>query len=87
MSGSLDCLGSSRATHWAKLPQTMELVDQIAEDQSSGQNDMFGLESSEVNDDLAISVPDWSPRKALENETQALGLYLPGHPVDHAHDQ
>ncbi len=87
MSGSLDCLGSSRATHWAKLPQTMELVDQIIEDQSSGQNDMFGLESSAVNDDPAVSVPHWSPRKALENERQALGLYLTGHPIDHVHDQ
>ena len=72
MSGSLDCLGSSRATHWAKLPQTIELVDQITEDQSSGQDDMFGLESSAVNGDLSVSVPDWSPRKALENERQAV---------------
>ncbi|MED5228853.1 MAG: DNA polymerase III subunit alpha, partial [Pseudomonadota bacterium] len=87
MSGSLDCLGSTRATHWAKLPQTIELVDQMADDQSSGQNDMFGLESSAVNGDLAISVPDWSSRKALENERQALGLYLSGHPMDHVHDQ
>ena len=87
MSGSLDCLGSSRATHWAKLPQTIELVDQITEDQSSGQDDMFGLESSAVNGDLSVSVPDWSPRKALENERQALGLYLSGHPIDHVHDQ
>jgi DNA polymerase-3 subunit alpha len=87
MSGSLDCLGSTRATHWAKLPQTIELVDQMADDQSSGQNDMFGLESSAVNGDLAISVPDWSSRKALENERQALGLYLSGHPIDHVHDQ
>ena len=87
MSGSLDCLGSTRATHWAKLPQTIELVDQMADDQSSGQNDMFGLESSAVNGDLAISVPDWTSRKALENERQALGLYLSGHPMDHVHDQ
>jgi DNA polymerase-3 subunit alpha len=87
MSGSLDCLGSTRATLWAKLPRTIELVYQMAEDRSSGQNDMFGLESSAVNGDLAVSVPDWSPRKALENERQALGLYLSGHPIDHVHDE
>jgi len=87
MSGSLDCLGSIRAAHWAMLPQTVELVDQMAEDQSSGQNDMFGLESSAMVGDLAVSVPDWSSRKALENERQALGLYLSGHPIDHVHDE
>jgi DNA polymerase-3 subunit alpha len=84
-SGSLDSLGTSRATLMHRLPAAMQLGDQNSKAHQAGQNDMFGLSA----DDRAPVVvplrtpelPEWSEAVRLKGERETLGLYLTGHPI------
>lgn len=85
-SGSLDGLGTNRATLMHRLPAAMQLGDQNSKAQDAGQNDMFGL----MSDDRAaapapmvraVELPEWSESVRLTGERETLGLYLTGHPI------
>jgi DNA polymerase-3 subunit alpha len=84
-SGSLDSLGTSRATLMHRLPAAVQLGDQNSRAHQAGQNDMFGLSA----DDRAPVVvplrtpelPEWSETVRLKGERETLGLYLTGHPI------
>jgi len=84
MSGAIDSLGSSRAAEMASLPTAIEMAGQLADNRQSGQNDMFGLSEKTTPSYGIERVELWSDKKALRYEYQSLGLYLTGHPVDHA---
>ena len=86
-SGSLDCLGTNRATMMHRLPAAMQLGDQNAKALDAGQNDLFGLAmdagspaSAPVIDTPPL--PEWSERVRRDGERDTLGLYLTGHPMD-----
>ena len=84
MSGALDALECNRAAALASLPTIIDLAGQLAENRSSGQNDMFGLSDVSPPSVCEDQVEPWSEKKALDHEHQSLGLYLTGHPVEHA---
>jgi len=84
-SGSLDGLGTNRATLMQRLPAAVQLGDQNSKAHEAGQNDMFGLAA---DDKSAVVVPlrtpelpDWSEAVRLQGERETLGLYLTGHPI------
>jgi DNA polymerase-3 subunit alpha len=86
-SGSLDCLGSNRATMMQRLPAAMQLGDQNSKALDAGQNDMFGLATADRTKEVDVlqNVPtltEWSERVRREGERETLGLYLTGHPMD-----
>ena len=86
-SGSLDSLGSNRATMMQRLPAAMQLGDQNSKALDAGQNDMFGLASADRTKEVEVlqNVPtllEWSERVRREGERETLGLYLTGHPMD-----
>jgi DNA polymerase III subunit alpha len=86
-SGSLDGLGTNRATLMQRLGAAMQLGDQNSKALDAGQNDMFGLASDdrgEVATPLLNSpvLPEWSERVRRDGERDTLGLYLTGHPMD-----
>ncbi|HEU4623917.1 MAG TPA: DNA polymerase III subunit alpha [Steroidobacteraceae bacterium] len=83
-SGSLDCLGSNRATLMQTLPTAMQLGDQSSKAVDAGQNDLFGLGSPAAPAPLqkAALLPEWSERVRRDGERETLGLYLTGHPMD-----
>ncbi len=91
-SGAMDEFGWSRRALSEQLEEAMASADQAARAAAAGQNDMFGLKieghapsaamahaSAQM---IAPSVPEWSERERLNNEKEALGLYLAGHPFD-----
>ena len=84
-SGALDCLGLGRASLMKTLPKALQMAERAASSASSGQNDLFGLGSTQpkleerIQPDLA---PDWSLRERLQHEIEALGFYLSGHPIE-----
>jgi DNA polymerase-3 subunit alpha len=80
-SGSLDVFGTHRAALLEDLPAAMSLAGQYEDAQSSGQGDMFGLQSPKNVQEKQSSVRAWSERKRLEEERKSLGLYLSGHPI------
>ncbi len=86
-SGSLDSLGSNRATMMQRLPAAMQLGDQNSKALDAGQNDMFGLATADRTKEVDVlqNVPtltEWSERVRREGERETLGLYLTGHPMD-----
>jgi DNA polymerase-3 subunit alpha len=86
-SGSLDSLGSNRATMMQRLPAAMQLGDQNSKALDAGQNDMFGLATADRTQEVDVlqnvpTLPEWSERVRREGERDTLGLYLTGHPMD-----
>jgi DNA polymerase-3 subunit alpha len=87
-SGSLDCLGTNRATLMQRLPAAMQLGDQNSKAVDAGQNDLFGLGSPSDERSEAAPLPnapvlpEWSERVRRDGERETLGLYLTGHPMD-----
>jgi DNA polymerase III subunit alpha len=86
-SGSLDGLGSNRATLMHRLPTAMQLGEQNSKAHEAGQVDFFGLIATEPRADTATASnvpeqPDWSEAVRLAGERETLGLYLTGHPID-----
>jgi DNA polymerase III subunit alpha len=86
--GSLDSLGSNRATMMQRLPAALQLGDQNSKALDAGQNDMFGLATAdrstqevEVLQNAPV-LPEWSERVRRDGERDTLGLYLTGHPMD-----
>jgi len=83
-SGALDALADTRCGLMQQLPGALAGASQQARAAAAGQNDMFGLEASGVVVDTVapVDVPEWPQRVLLNNEKEALGLYLTGHPFD-----
>src|SRR5215469_7419415 len=86
-SGSLDTLGENRATLMDRLGSAMQLGDQNTRALDAGQNDLFGLGSSERSGGptaparRAAVLPEWTEAQRLKGERETLGLYLTGHPL------
>ncbi len=83
-SGAMDCFGESRRGMMQEVPEALKSADQEAKAAAAGQNDMFGLAEpvAEVLENKPPPVAEWQERLLLNNEKEALGLYLTGHPFD-----
>jgi len=81
-SGSLDLIGTNRASLTAELDRSMQLGEQNSRATSVGQVDLFGLSAaSTATASLSDSVADWSEAQRLAGERETLGLFLSGHPI------
>ncbi len=83
-SGSLDTLGSNRATLMERLPRALQLGEQDSRASRAGQDDLFGLGAAEVSapaPSQMAQVPEWPQSVRLAGERETLGLYLTGHPM------
>jgi len=82
--GAMDGFGQSRRGLSEQLEEAMASADQEAKAKAAGQNDMFGLDApaAAADEPVAIKVSEWPERELLNNEKEALGLYLAGHPFD-----
>tara|TARA_R110002072_G_scaffold30092_2_gene94217 strand:+ start:1107 stop:4589 length:3483 start_codon:yes stop_codon:yes gene_type:complete len=87
-SGSMDSLGAGRSTLNGNLEKATSLAEQHNKDIDSGQNDMFGLETStDPNEELDSAsvydvVKDWDDKQRVMYEKETLGFYLSGHPIN-----
>ena len=86
-SGSLDGLGTNRATLLANLDAAMQAGEQTARSHEAGQVDLFGARQPERSSRPAPEpptcslMPEWSASQRLAGERETLGLYLTGHPI------
>jgi len=82
--GAMDDFGQSRRSLMHQVPEALASADQQARAAAAGQNDMFGLEEpAEISDiPKPVDLSEWPERTLLNNEKEALGLYLTGHPFD-----
>ncbi len=84
--GSLDRLGSNRATLMAQLGTAMQAGEQAARAREAGQVDFFGVALAEPPRSTAtvsapLLLPEWSQALRLAGERETLGLFLTGHPI------
>ncbi len=86
-SGAMDTLGPNRSSLIASLQSAIQLADQFSKNQASGQDDLFGLDTSANNAITASNpaefnmIPDWDDDERLAGEKETLGFYLEGHPI------
>jgi DNA polymerase-3 subunit alpha len=83
-SGAMDDFGQSRRSLMHQVPEALQSAGQHAKAAAAGQNDMFGLEGPVAvePDKSQVDLVEWPERVLLNNEKEALGLYLMGHPFD-----
>ena len=96
-SGAADDLGPGRSIMVASLVKAVMFAEQHGANESTGQDDMFGLEITIVDShdqmelserkDLFINVPEWSEHERLMGEKETLGFYLEGHPITRYQDE
>ncbi|MDN4500945.1 DNA polymerase III subunit alpha [Alteromonadaceae bacterium BrNp21-10] len=84
LAGAMDTFGAHRASLMATLPDAMAAATQHKAAEAHGQEDMFGLLTTEPDDikQTFIDVPLWPDKTWLDGEKLTLGLYLTGHPIN-----
>lgn len=90
-SGALDELGPTRSVMMASLANATQMAEQLNQNVSRGQDDMFGLDASPSDMDIdkddkfsgsAFSnAVDWDDHERLRGEKETLGFYFKGHPI------
>ncbi len=93
--GAMDCLEPSlesvpqraayRASLLATLPEAVRLADQHHKNESSGQNDLFGLFADDPAEEVSYPLTEATPMtdmELLQAEKGALGFYFTAHPID-----
>lgn len=88
-SGAADGLGENRASLFAGLPVALHSAEQFHRNQAAGQNDLFGLSDTAVDEPI-VEMPvlaEWNKRELLAYEKDTLGLYLSDHPINEYLDE
>jgi len=89
-SGAADELGPSRSIMMASIGNATQIAEQLSQNKSRGQDDMFGLEANAdtIEEDNAnainsafIDAVEWDDHKRLLGEKETLGFYFKGHPI------
>src|SRR5690606_13474582 len=80
--GAFDALNPDRALVDNHVDQILALANRLASDAATGISDLFGGgPASAPQLDLRPTKP-WTPMERLENECDAVGFFLSGHPLD-----
>ena len=82
--GAFDEMGVSRRAMIEHIEPILKSVETDSRKNLDGQLDLFGqLDSQEDRDDYYIPPKEeYSPKELLQQEKEASGLYLSGHPLD-----
>jgi DNA polymerase-3 subunit alpha len=79
--GAFDSLEANRASLLASLADAIELAEKS--EQFAAQTSLFGGAAGGAADAFALKACEpWGERERLQNEKQALGFYLSGHPFN-----
>jgi DNA polymerase III subunit alpha len=81
-SGALDALDPNRRRVFESLESLMAYSAAAHEERSSAQVSLFGEAADALPAPRLPAVEDWSPIERLSQESQAVGFYLSGHPLD-----
>ncbi len=80
-SGALDSFGKPRNVLFQSIDDALSIADANRQEAQSSQFSLFGAavtKRAEVYKD----VPEWGHKERLQNEREAVGFYLSGHPLD-----
>ncbi len=86
--GSFDKLEPNRAAVLDGLHMILQTAARAVGDRTAGQNDLFvGGESGKAAEIHLPATEPWEPLERLNQEFEALGFYLSGHPLDEFKDE
>ena len=81
--GAFDSIHPNRAQIFKNADFLVRFSAQAAEERTSAQGGLFGLEEGPVLDRPALKqAEDWPPLTRLDHERGAIGFYFSGHPLD-----
>ena len=80
-SGSLDSLNKPRNTLFASIDDALSVADANRADAASSQFSLFGAATTK-RAEVYKDVVEWPHKEKLQNEREAVGFYLSGHPLD-----
>ncbi|WP_243371734.1 DNA polymerase III subunit alpha [Geotalea sp. SG265] len=84
--GAFDSTGAKRAPLMAGLEDAMSLGQKIQQERESAQVSLFGVEEMTKGNGNGMGVlpdlPEWDDKFFLNQEKEALGFYITGHPLD-----
>jgi DNA polymerase III subunit alpha len=81
MAGAFDGLEPNRALVAANVEGMMALANRLGANAAAGTSDLFGGAGTAPTLDLKPATP-WTPMDRLQNEFDAVGFFLSGHPLD-----
>ena len=79
--GALDSFGKPRNVLFSSIDDALAIADANREDAQSAQFSLFGAAVSKRGETYK-NVPEWAAKEKLQNEREAVGFYLSGHPLD-----
>ncbi|MDR3468378.1 MAG: DNA polymerase III subunit alpha [Xanthobacteraceae bacterium] len=79
--GAFDELDSNRARVFAGADAVLAACQRSHEEQTLGQNDMFG-NLADAPSVILPALEPWLPAERLQREYDAIGFFLSGHPLD-----
>jgi DNA polymerase-3 subunit alpha len=83
--GAFDSLGGKRAQYMEALEHAMEVGQQVQREKQQGQESLFGMEEMVSRSGSSYGelpdVEEWNDKLRLNNEKEALGFYITGHPL------
>ena len=83
--GAFESMGYTRAELLESVPRLVEFMKRAAEDRNSGQVGLFGGGGGGAASAAKLNIPrraEWTEKRRLSMEKEALGLYITGHPMD-----
>ncbi len=80
--GAFDAIEADRARATAAVDATMAMAARTLESQSGGQADIFGDLGGAPETLRVPAYEPWLPAVRLQNEYDAVGFFLSGHPLD-----
>jgi DNA polymerase III subunit alpha len=80
--GAFDGVQPNRAQLFTGIETILAFSNRAAEEQVSGQNDMFGGATSSEAELPLPATAQWLPMDKLAHEFDAIGFHLSGHPLD-----
>jgi DNA polymerase-3 subunit alpha len=79
--GAFDVLEPNRALAHANVEAMLAFANRLASDAAQGTSDLFGSGETHATLDVRPAKP-WNPIERLQQEFQAVGFFLSGHPLD-----
>jgi DNA polymerase-3 subunit alpha len=83
-SGAMDGLGYTRNAIFSQIEEILDFKRRVEDGEKRKENSLFADFDDFVNETLNIkNLAEWDDKTLLDNEYEALGFYVSGHPLDH----
>ncbi len=80
--GAFDALEANRAIVHGNVEQLLAFANRLAANEAQGTSDLFGGSGTGQQKIDMRPLPAWTPMERLQQEFEAIGFFLSGHPLD-----